>query len=467
MTQENLQDVIDSSGDIVGRMRASKIGKHVYPIVPAEYTNWMSEQHAWRQRVAMLDQTHHMDNLFLKGPDAEKLISDTSIVSTANFEVNRAKQFVPTAHTGHVIGDGILFREAKDEFTFVGRAPSANWLMYNVETGGYDVEASVDRRSPSRPTGPVSRELFRLQIQGPLAWSLLEKVNGGSIADPGFFRMTEINVDGLRVRALRHGVAAQPGLELYGPYDQHDRVAAAIMAAGEEFGILAVGSRAYPSVSSEAGWIPSPIPAIYTGEAMADYRKWLGADSFEAVSSLTGSFVSDRIEDYYLTPWDLGYGRYVKLDHDYIGRDALEALDPETQRRKVTLEWNADDLARIFGSLFDPSAPTYKFFDLPNATYGTANYDAVLGADDQAIGFSTYTSYSSNERRALSLAILDPSIEYGDEVTVVWGEPNGGRDLVVVPEHEQTRIRAIVRPAPYATTAQDYLREGGSARAIR
>jgi len=464
MARRTLQELIDATDDIVGHMRASRIGKHVYPVVPSEYTNWMSEQDAWRTNVAMFDQTHHMDNLFLRGPGALQLIADTSIVSVANFDVDRAKQFVPTAHTGHVIGDGILFREAEEEFIFVGRAPAANWLMYNIEAGGYDAEASVDRRSPSRPTGPVSRELFRLQVQGPRAWEVLEKLNGGAIPDFGFFRLGGITVDGLRVRALRHGVAAQPGLELYGPYEQHDRVADAIMAAGEEFGILAVGSRAYPSVSSEAGWIPSPVPAIYTGEAMQDYRTWLGADSFEAVSSLTGSFVSDRIEDYYLNPWELGYGRQVKFDHDFIGRQALETLDHDSQRRKVTLEWNAEDMARIFGSLFDPAGPTFKLFDLPNATYGTSNYDSVVDGDGTHIGFSTYTAYSYNEQRALSLSIVDPDVDHGTEVNVVWGEPDGGRDLVVVPPHEQTTVRAVVRPAPYAASAREYHEGGGRPR---
>jgi len=450
MNPRSLQDVIDSTDDLVAHFRASKIGKHVYPVVPAEFTNWMSEQRAWRTGVALFDQTHHMDNFFIKGPDALRLISDTGIGSVANFDVDRAKQFTTTAPDGHVIGDGIMFRESDEEFTFVGRAPTVNWLTYTAQARGYDVETLIDRRSPSRPRGPVSRELFRFEVQGPLAWTVLEKLNGGPIQESRFFRMGHIAIDGMRVRTLRHGVAGQPGLELWGPYVDHDRVQDAILAAGEEFGILSVGSRAYPSVSGEVGWIPSPVPAIYTHDDLAGYRQWLGAESFEAVGSITGSFESDRIEDYYLTPWDLGYGRFVKFDHDFVGRDALEKIDPDAQRRKVTLEWNAEDIGRVMAALFDPDAPSYKFFDLPNATYGTANYDDVRDAAGRHIGFSTYTSYSYNERRALSLAILDPGIDIGTEVELVWGEPNGGRGLVVLEPHEQTRIRAVVRPAPYS-----------------
>lgn len=452
MSHSTLQDVIDGTDDLVQHFRASTIGKHVYPVVPGEFTNWMSEQNAWRTRVALFDQSHHMDNFFIAGPDALRLLSETGIGSVEDFDVDRAKQFTTTCHTGHVIGDGIMFRESEEEFIFVGRAPTVNWLSYCAQAGGYDVETTIDRRSPSRPGPgtPVSRQLFRFEVQGPLATNVLEKLNDGPISEPRFFRMGHIPIAGLQVRTLRHGVAGQPGLELWGPFDQYARVREAILEAGEEFGILSVGSRAYPSVSGEVGWIPSPLPAIYTGDEMADYRKSLPADAFEAIGSLTGSFESDRVEDYYLTPWDLGYGRFVKFDHDFVGREALEAIDSASQRRKVTLEWNAEDITRVMGSLFDPDAPSYKFFDLPNATYGTANYDAIHDAEGRNVGLSTYTSYSYNERRALSLGILNADIAIGDEVSLVWGEPNGGRDLVVVPPHEQTTIRAIVRPAPYS-----------------
>ena len=41
---------------------------------------------------------------------------------------------------------------------------------------------------------------------------------------------------------------------------------------------------------------------------MKAYREWLPAASYEATGSIGGSFVSDNIEDYYVTPYELGYG---------------------------------------------------------------------------------------------------------------------------------------------------------------
>jgi vanillate/3-O-methylgallate O-demethylase len=270
-----------------------------------------------------------------------------------------------------------------------------------------------------------------------------------------------MNVGGERVRTLRHGMAGAPGLELFGPYETYGRVREAILEAGQEFGLEPCGARAYASNALESGWIPSPLPAIYTGEELRGYREWLGANSYEAGNALAGSFVSDRIEDYYLNPWELGYGQFVKFDHDFIGRDALEQIDPETQRKKVTLAWEPEDVEKIFASLFDTEGDSCQFFDLPIANYGSSNFDSVVDADGTVVGFSMFSGYSANEKRALSLATVDPQVELGTEVQVIWGEPDGGtRKLSVDPEQKQINVRTVVSPVPYAEMARLEYAEG-------
>src|SRR5262249_26249597 len=151
-----------------------------------------------------------------------------------------------------VIGDGIIHREAEDELIYVGRSPAANWLLYHAETGGYDVDAQVDRRSPAHILGrPASRVFWRFQLQGPPAWELIEKINGGPVEQLKFFHEDYLTVAGVRARTLRHGMAGAPGLELWGPYDSYHQVREAIIEAGEEFGIVPVGARAYPSNAVE------------------------------------------------------------------------------------------------------------------------------------------------------------------------------------------------------------------------
>jgi len=248
-------------------------------------------------------------------------------------------------------------------------------------------------------------------------------------------------------------MVGQPGWELFGPWEDGDAVRDAIVQAGQEFGIRQVGSRAYPTTCLESGWIPSPLPAIYVEDEMKAYRQWLTAKSYEAMASLGGSFYSDKITDYYLTPYDLGYGPFVKFDHDFIGRAALEKIAVDQRRKKVTLAWNGEDVARIFGSLFQPGDIS-KYIDLPLANYATLPFDKVL-KDDKMIGVSTYTGYTYNERTMLSLGVVDfAQSEPGTQVTVVWGEEGRGSTKPTVERHTQAKIRATVAAVPYAEVAR-------------
>src|SRR5581483_2373361 len=163
-------------------------------------------------------------------------------------------------------------------------------------------------------------------VQGPAAMDVMARVLGAQPPQVRFFHLRDLTIAGRRVKGLRHGMAGQPGFELFGPYADGEAVREAIVKAGEPFGLRQVGARAYSSNTLESGWIPSPLPAIYSGEAMKPYRQWLPANGYEAIASLGGSFYSDNIEDYYLTPYDLGYGLIVKFDHDFIGREALERI---------------------------------------------------------------------------------------------------------------------------------------------
>jgi vanillate/3-O-methylgallate O-demethylase len=461
MAATNLEQILGEAGNPVEMLRNSQIGAYVYPVVAPEFHNWRSEQWAWQHSAVLFDQSHHMVDLYIRGRDALKLLTDTMINSPKGWGVNKAKQYVPTTPYGHVIGDGIIFWLAEEEFVYVGRAPAANWLMFHAETGGYQVEIVKDDRSPSRPMGkPVERISWRFQIQGPNAWAIIEKLHGGPLEQLKFFNMSEMNIAGRKVRTLRHGMSGAPGLEIWGPYAEQDEIRDAILDAGKEYGIVPCGSRAYPSNTLESGWIPSPLPAIYTGEKLKPYREWLSAGSYEATGGIGGSFVSSDIEDYYLNPWELGYGPFVKFDHDFHGREALEAVDPATQRKKVTLAWNGKDVAKIFASLVDGSETPYKFFDLPLANYASSNYDKVIDASGNTIGLSMFTGYSYNEKTALSLATVASEIPVGAEVRVVWGEPDGGSRKTTVEPHRQIEVRAVVSPVPYSKVARETYHPG-------
>jgi vanillate/3-O-methylgallate O-demethylase len=451
MSRQSLEQVLQNARSPVELLRNSQIGPYAFPVVPAEFTNWRDEQRSWRETCALFDQSHHMTDMYIKGPDALKLISDVAVNSFKNFRVDKAKQFVACNYDGYVIGDSILFYLDKNLFNLVGRPPSHNWLQYHCETGGYDATVERDERSA---VNQGRRKVYRYQVQGPNALKVMEKVTGKPVPDIKFFNMGVFRIAGHDVRALRHGMVGQPGWELFGPWEQGDAVRDAIVEAGQEFGIRRVGSRTYPTSTLESGWIPSPLPAVYTGEKMKPYREWLKSNSYEAMASLGGSFNSDDITDYYLTPYELGYGPTVKFDHDFIGREALEKMADKPSRKKVTLVWNGEDVARVFNSMFAAKGDHGKYIDLPLANYATLPYDKVQKGG-KTVGVSTYTGYTYNERAILSLACVDAEhSEPGTEVTVVWGEENGGTRKPTVERHVQAELRATVGPVPYAEVAR-------------
>ena len=104
--------------------------------------------------------------------------------------------------------------------------------------------------------------------------------------------------------------------------------------------------------------------------------------------------------------------------------------------------------------------PNYKFFDLTLANYGASNYDQVTDADGNVVGVSMFTGYTANERRGLSLATVNADVPEGAELTVTWGEPNGGSKKLSVETHEQKEVRAIVSPVPYSTVARESYQGG-------
>lgn len=449
MPFKSLQDKIDQLGNPAKWLREVPVGAYQYP-VKAEYTNWRDEQRSWHETVGLLDQSLHMTDLYVEGPDTIRLLSHVGVNSFANYGRNKGKQLICCSPAGHLIGDMILFGLEDDKVNIVGRPAVANWIEFVAGREKFDVKTERDERSVANPR---PRKTFRFELQGPNAWPLLERLNGGSIDRPKFFHMTEIRIGKFQVRALAHSFAGAPGLEFWGPQEHGDEVRALIAEAGQEFGLKLVGGRAYGTCAVEAGWIPSPLQAIYTGESMRAYREWLPGNGFEANASIGGSFVAGKIEDYYLTPWDLDYGRLIKFDHDFIGRAALEEMAGQPHRRKVTLEWNAEDAIAIYASHLREGI-NYKFMEMPSAHYAAHPYDQVL-LNGRGIGFSTYPCYLSVQRKWVSLGTVS-DVENGDEVTVVWGEPGGVSAKPGVEPHAQTNVRATVLPWPYSGAAREY-----------
>ena len=428
----SLQDGIDRAGSPVGLLWQQNPAPWLPENIDPEYAGWRREQAAWHEAVSLSDVSHHMFDLYIEGPDATKLLAAVSANNYENFAIGQAKQFVPVTRNGHIITDGILLREAEQRYALTGIPAAQHWVRYHGERYRYDVAFDEDPSTAFR--GGAEPRIFRYQVQGPQAKALVEKVFGGPLPHAKFFHSIPVTLDGRDLRALRHNMSGQDGYEFIGGWEHAKPVKDIFLTAGQEFGIVHVGAWAYASASVESGWIPSPVPGIYTDPVLADYRRWLPLFGIEGKRPLNGSFYSPDIEDYYVSPWELGYGRSISFNHDFIGRDALLAAKDTAPRTKVTLVFDPEDVRGL-------GLPE-NGFHLTYARHRVEAGGALAGLTHQTATIDAVGTIAS-------LTLIDKRYaEPGTEVTVVWGEhPGAGTD----PDADLgfPRVRATVQPAPF------------------
>ena len=391
-----------------------------------EYTDWQDESLSWKETCYIGDWSFLWERRF-KGPDVLKLFSDVSVNSFEKFAINQSKHVIHTTEAGKIIAEGVATRLSDDEVMLFGRGTF--WVDYKLRHGNYKVISKPD-------------DWFNFQVSGPTAIHVVEKACGQSLRDVKFMHNGRIRIAGCDVLALRQGMAGEIGYELQGDISKSQEVYQAIMEAGEEFGIRQLGGRTAFINHLEACFptiVTDYLPAIF-GEDMKDYLAEFRSamPAFASTFNVAGSFEGDDISDWYRNPVELGWGKRVVLDHDFIGRDALEAELANPKRTIRTLVWNAEDVADVHASLFR-EGPTYDFMEMPRDQRGFMYADKVL-KDGQLVGVTTSRGYSYSFRKMLSLCTIDVEhAEPGTEVTVVWGNPG----------HPQKHIRATVAPAPY------------------
>ncbi|WP_406350463.1 aminomethyl transferase family protein [Streptomyces sp. NBC_00658] len=441
MAAPSLQDGIDKAGSPVKLLWKPNAAPWLPEVVEREYTGWRQEQAAWHESVAILNLSHHMFDMFIEGPDATRLLADVGANNFENFAVGQAKQYIPVTKDGNIVTDGILSRDGENKYTLSGVPAAQHWVQYHGEKGGYDVTYVTDPSSAFRKG--ADPKLFRYQIQGPLASDLVERAFGGPLPPTKFFHSSPVTLDGMDFRALRHGMAGQAGYEFIGPWQHAEAVKEALLRAGEPLGLVQVGAFAYATPSVESGWIPSPVPGIYTDPDLLDYRKHIALYGVEGQRPLGGSFFSENIEDYYCSPYELGYGKMISFNHDFIGRDALQKAKDNVSRKKVTLMFNTDDVRKALGD--DPG------FVLSYSRNRVESGSALVGMTCQTASLDPVGTI-------LSLTLIDKEYaEPGTEVSVVWGEHPGPG---TAPDADLgfPRIRAIVQPAPFNQHARTLYR---------
>ena len=407
-------------------MRKTPPGYFVSRFGLGEYTDWIDESRSWKETCYIGDWSFLWERLY-RGPDVLKLIADFSVNSFEKFDLLQSKHVTHCDENGKVIHEGILSRLGDNEYKIYGRG--GFWLDFQNRSGKYDVES-------------IPSDGFNFQVSGPSAVSVMEKLCGPQVRGVKFMHSGIVNIAGHSVYALRQGMAGEPGYELQGAAEHSKDVYEAVFSAGQEFGMRRLGFRAAMINHLEACFptiVSDYLPAIF-GPDMKGYCQYFtdSLPSFACTWNIAGSFESDEISDWYRSPVELGWGRNIKFDHEFLGSDALRKELAHPRRTIRTLIWNPEDVIDVYASMFGDDQP-YDYMDMPRNNRGFMYADRVTKGGS-LVGVSTSRGYSYSFRKMLSLCVIDvEQAEIGNEVHILWGNPGS----------TQKEIRATVAQAPF------------------
>ena len=327
---------------------------------------------------------------------------------------------------GLIANHTLTVRDGEDRFRTLASPP---WPLFQQHKFDFDVQVELN-------------EIFILQVAGPRSLEILEKVLGKDIRDLGFLDFVPTSIPGVdapvELELSRIGMAGTLAYEIRGPLEAGPAVYDAVYQAGKPLGIKRLGWRTYAVNHTEGGfpqlgvtWLASMIldPAVQHSP--------LGP-LLEA--PLTGSVDPSDVRARMRTPQEVNWAWMGKFDHDFVGREAMEAEAADPKRKTVILRWNPEDLVDVFASQFEQGEP-YKFIEFPVAPQQPAGGHAdLVTKDGKPVGISSAAVYSFYYREMISQTTIDlDQAEIGNEVVVHWGD--FGKRI--------KEVRAVVERFPY------------------
>lgn len=373
------------------------------------------------------------------GPDAVKFLNSICVNDFSKLGMNGIRHAIICNEAGQVLTDGVAIRIGEERYRTYWLAPVISYL---TETSDMDVNGE-----------DMSGKEYFIQIAGEKSLEILETALEQDLHDIKFARHRKAEVAGKTVEVIRLGMSGNLAYEIHGPIQEFDEIYTRVWEAGKQFGASRLGLHNYSLHNhTEAGFpninLHYPLPWFESGEDMAKYMsEHPQASYYNLCRDLKGS-VGDDIQNRFVTPYDIGCESLIRFEHEFTGKAALHKMAQKPYRTPVTLEWNADDIASVFATMFRPGEEPCEDISRENELEFIKNFNENLftyradwvQADGKNIGISSGRIISYYYNSMISLGFIDPAYaQEGNELTLIWGTP-GTR---------QMQIRVKVAKFPY------------------
>ena len=259
--------------------------------MPVEFDSIRTEHDAVREDVGKFD-VSHMGEITVSGPDATRLLNRLTTNDVAALYPGEAQYAAITDDDGIMLDDTVVYRlpESHDEeYLFIPNAGHdeelrKRWLEHR-EKWGFD--ASVTNRTT---------EYAMIAVQGPNSPGLLGGETDVDLGDLDRFEMAAGSVAGVDALVARTGYTGETGFELLCPWAAAPDVWAALDCQP-------CGLGARDTLRLEMGFL-------------------LSGQEFDPVDNPRN-------------PYEARIGFAVKLDTEFVGRDALEGVSVEGPEEKL------------------------------------------------------------------------------------------------------------------------------------
>ena len=262
--------------------------------MPVEFDSIREEHEAVREAAGKFD-VSHMGEITVSGPDATELANRLTTNDVTALSPGDAQYSTMTDEAGHILDDTVVYRLPE------GEAPAADGDYLFVPNAGHDADAydrwveHADAWGLDVAVENATEEYGMVALQGPDALTLLSE-HCESPGEISRFTAAYREVAGVDCLVARTGYTGEDGVELLFDADDAEAVWSALSCQP-------CGLGARDTLRLEAGFL-------------------LSGQDFDA-------------EENPRNPYEAGIGFVVKLDTEFVGRDALERAKEEGVDEKL------------------------------------------------------------------------------------------------------------------------------------
>lgn len=259
-------------------------------LLPVQYKEGVIKEHmAVRTRAGLFD-VSHMGEILCRGKDA---LANLQMMLTNNFDdlTDGQARYSPMCNEqGGTVDDLIVYKKADEDY----------FIVVNAANRDKDYQWMLDHQFGEVTFTDVSDQYAQLALQGPKAMEILRKVTAEeNIPKKYYHAVFDTEAAGISCVISKTGYTGEDGVELYLDSARAREMWDALLAAGEEEGLIPCGLGARDTLR------------------------------MEAAMPLYGHEMDDQV-----TPLEAGLGFAVKMGkEDFIGKRALEEKGGPARKR--------------------------------------------------------------------------------------------------------------------------------------